>query len=100
MRKFTTIICLLFASAVFGQTKTINIPTYTSYQSKGDSTLWFKWKYSLAEKLELPNLQTSKDTHFILDFGQTFKLLIFGHLTVRHFSGLLQIMLRDMTLNY
>jgi len=65
MRKFTTTICLLFASAVFGQTKTINIPTYTSYQSKGDSTLWFKWKYSLAEKLELPNLQTSKDTfHF------------------------------------
>ncbi|MEO7119480.1 MAG: hypothetical protein ABIY62_00200 [Ginsengibacter sp.] len=65
MRTLTSIILLLFASTVFGQSKIINIPTYKNYQNQVDTTLWFKWKSALAEKLELPNLQTSKDTfHF------------------------------------
>ena len=65
MRTLTSIICLIFASTVFGQTKIINIPTYTNYQNQVDTTLWFKWKFALAEKLELLNLQTSRDTfHF------------------------------------
>jgi len=61
MRTLTSIICLVFASTVLAQTKIINIPTYLNYQNQIDTILWFKWKYSLAKKLELPNLQTSND---------------------------------------
>ena len=65
MRVFISIIYLLFAGSIFGQIKIINIPTYKNYQNQTDTTLWFKWKYSLAEKLSLSNLQTSNDTfHF------------------------------------
>ncbi len=65
MRASIYIIYLLFAGSAFGQNKIINIPTYRNHQSQTDTTLWFKWKYSLAEKLNLSNLQTSNDIfHF------------------------------------
>jgi len=65
MRTFISIIYLLFAGSVFGQTKIINIPTYKNYQNQIDTTLWYKWKYALGEKLALPNLQTSNEIfHF------------------------------------
>ncbi len=67
MRTFISIVCLIFTSCVFGQNKLINIPTYTNYQNQTDTTLWFKWKSLLAEKLALSNLQTSTDLfHFRL----------------------------------
>jgi len=65
MRPFIFIIYLLFASSAFGQTKIINIPTYKNYQNQTDTTLWFRWKDSLAKQLNLSNLQTSSDIfHF------------------------------------
>jgi hypothetical protein len=65
MRAPILIIYLLCAGSAFGQTKIINIPTYKNYQNQIDTTLWFKWKDSLAEKLNLSNLQTSNDIfHF------------------------------------
>lgn len=65
MRTFISIFYLLIAGYVFGQTKIINIPIFRNNQNLTDTSLWFKWKYSLAEKLSLSNLQTSNDTfHF------------------------------------
>jgi len=51
---------------VYGQSgKVVTIPTYKNYKNEVDTTLWFKWKYDLAKKINLKNLQTSTDTfHF------------------------------------
>ena len=55
-----------FICSVYGQTlKVVTIPTYKNYKNEVDTTLWFKWKYDLAQQINLKNLQTSTDTfHF------------------------------------
>ena len=49
--------------SAYGQTeKVITIPTFKNYKNELDTTLWFKWKYELTQKINLQNLQTSTDT--------------------------------------